>query len=59
MSKAHNRNMERKRRRGNMTPQKANNYTIEGLVESEGDESAISDLRRMMIRVFNRLKVDI
>jgi hypothetical protein len=35
MSKAHNRNMERKRRRGNMTPQKANNYTIEDLMAAK------------------------
>jgi hypothetical protein len=48
--------MERKRRQGNRTPQKTNNNKIQDLVESEEDESPISDLRRMMIRMFNELK---
>jgi hypothetical protein len=36
MSKSQNRNMENKRRQGNMTPQKVNNYTIEVLVAVKG-----------------------
>jgi hypothetical protein len=48
--------MERKRREGNRTPQKTNNNKIEDLVESEEDESPVSDLRRMMIRMFNKFK---
>jgi molybdenum-dependent DNA-binding transcriptional regulator ModE len=42
-----------------MTLQKANNHTIEDLVDSEGDESSVAEVRRMMIRMFNELKEDI
>jgi hypothetical protein len=56
MSKAQNRNMGRKRRQGNMTPQKTSNNIIEDLVESEGDETPVADLRRIMINMFNELK---
>jgi molybdenum-dependent DNA-binding transcriptional regulator ModE len=48
--------MGRKRRQGNMTPQKTNNNIIEDLVESKGDESPVTDIRRMIIRMFNELK---
>jgi hypothetical protein len=48
-----------KRRQGNTTPQKANNKTIEDLVESEEGESSVTDVRRMMIRMFYELKEDI
>jgi hypothetical protein len=41
-----------------MTPQKANNYTIEDLVESEGNESSVAEVRQM-IRMLNELKEDI
>jgi hypothetical protein len=36
----------RKRRQKNMTPQKTNNSIIEDLVESEGDESPVSGLKK-------------
>jgi hypothetical protein len=39
MSKAQNGNMGGKRKLGNTLPQKANNNTIEDLLESEGNES--------------------
>jgi hypothetical protein len=45
-----------KKKQGNRTHQKSNNNKIEDLVESEEDESPVSDLRRMMIRMFNELK---
>jgi hypothetical protein len=50
--------MGRKRKQGNMTPQKANNHSIEDLKESEGDESSVAVVKRM-IRMFNELKEDI
>jgi hypothetical protein len=56
MSKTQNRNMERKRRQGSTTPQKINNDIIEDLVESEGDEYPLTDIRKRMIRIFNELK---
>jgi tRNA uridine 5-carbamoylmethylation protein Kti12 len=48
--------MQRKRRQGNTTPQKSQNNRIGDLVESEGDEVLVVDLRRLMIRMFNKLK---
>jgi hypothetical protein len=48
--------MGRKRRQEKTTPQKTNNIIIENLVKSERDESPITDLRRMMIRMLNELK---
>jgi hypothetical protein len=47
--------MGRKRRQGNMTPQKGNSI-IEALVESEWDETPLVNLRRMMIIMFNELQ---
>jgi hypothetical protein len=41
-----------------MTPQKVNNRTIEDLVDSEGDEYPVGEVRRMMIGMFNELKED-
>jgi hypothetical protein len=55
MSKAQNRKMGRKTRRGNTIPQKTNNNIIQDLVECEGDEFPVADLRRM-IRMINELK---
>jgi hypothetical protein len=55
MSKTQNRNMWRKRRQENMTPQKTNNNIIEDLVESERDKSPVAGVRRMMIRMVNEL----
>jgi hypothetical protein len=54
MSKAQNRNMRRKRRQGNVT-----DNIIEDLVESEGDDSPVADVKRMMIRTANKHKEDI
>jgi hypothetical protein len=48
--------MGRKRRQGYMTPQKTNNNVIKDLMESEGDESPVADIRRMIIRMINELK---
>jgi hypothetical protein len=59
MTKAQHRNMGRKRRQGNTTHQKTNNSIIEDLVESRGDESPIADIRRMVIRMFNKLKEEL
>jgi hypothetical protein len=41
-----------KRRQGNKTPQKAYNNIMEDLMKSEGDESTVAHLRRMIIRMF-------
>jgi hypothetical protein len=51
--------MGRKRRQGNMTPQKANNNIIEDLMESKVDESPVADLKRMKIRKFNKLEEEL
>jgi hypothetical protein len=59
MSKAQNRNMERKRKQRNVTLQKTNNNIIEDLMESYGDESPVADLKRMMIRMFKELKEEL
>jgi hypothetical protein len=37
----------------------ANNQRIEDLVDNEGYESPIAEVRRVMIRMFNKLKEDI
>jgi hypothetical protein len=55
MSKAQNRNMGKKRRQGNMTPQKAHNNATDDLMDSERDESPVPGVIRMMIRMFNEL----
>jgi hypothetical protein len=59
MSKAQNRRIGRKRRQENTTPQKSNNNIIEDLIKSEGDESPVADVRRMIIRMFNELKEEL
>jgi hypothetical protein len=56
MSKAQNRNMGRKRSQGTTTPQKANNSIMEILVKSEGNISPVADLRRNLVRNFQKLK---
>jgi hypothetical protein len=47
--------MWRKRKQGNYTPHNTKNI-IQDLVESEGDESQVADLRKMMLRMFNECK---
>jgi hypothetical protein len=42
-----------------MNPRKANNNIIEDLKESEGDESPVADLKRMMIRKVNKLEEEL
>jgi uncharacterized protein YpuA (DUF1002 family) len=59
MSKAQDGKLGGKRRQGNRIPQKANNSTIEDLVESKEEVSSIADVRSRMIRMFNELKEDI
>jgi hypothetical protein len=49
--------MGRKRSQGH--PQKTSNNIKEDMVESEGDESPVTDLRKMMIRMFSKLKEDL
>jgi hypothetical protein len=49
MSNSQNINMGRKRRQGNMPPQKANNHKTEDLVDRE-----VEEVRRMMITMFNK-----
>jgi hypothetical protein len=58
MIKSQNRNMGNKRRQGNMTPQKVNSHTIEDLVDSEGNESAVADIRKIT-RMSKELKDDL
>jgi hypothetical protein len=48
--------MGRKRKQG---IQLLKNLTIEDLMESEGDESSLADLRRMMIRMFDEVKEEL
>jgi hypothetical protein len=43
----------------NMTTQKVNSHTIEDLVDSACDESSVSEVKRMMTRMFKELKEDI
>jgi hypothetical protein len=59
MNKSQNRNMENKRRQGNMTPQKVHNHTVEDLVDSEWEESSVSGVRRMITRMFKKSKEEI
>jgi hypothetical protein len=59
MSKVQNRNMGRKRRQRNKTPQKANNNIIEDLVESKGDKFPVADLKLMMRRKSNELEEEL
>jgi hypothetical protein len=33
--------------------------TLEDLVESEGDESSVADIRKLMIRLFDKLKEEL
>jgi hypothetical protein len=42
-----------------MTSQKTNNNIIEELVESERDDCAVADVRRMVLRMFNELKEEL
>jgi uncharacterized protein YrzB (UPF0473 family) len=41
-----------------MTPHKENNHTTKVLNDSEGDETLISELKRMMTRIIKELKED-
>jgi hypothetical protein len=38
-----------------MSPQKVNDHTIEDLADSEWDESSVAEVRKIMIRMFNKL----
>jgi hypothetical protein len=42
-----------------MTPQKTNSNLTEDLVESEGDESTVANVRIMVIRMFNEFKEEL
>jgi hypothetical protein len=59
MSKSQNTSRGNKIRQGNMTPQKVNNHTIEDLVESEGDEFPVAEVRRMFNEFKEELKENI
>jgi hypothetical protein len=48
--------MGNKRRQRTMTPQKGNNHKVELLMDNEGDESSVAEIRKMKIRIFNKLK---
>jgi hypothetical protein len=48
--------MGRKRRQWNTPPQKFNYNIIEDLIYSEGDESSVADIRRMIMRMSNEFK---
>jgi hypothetical protein len=43
---------------GNMIPQKVNNHKTKDLMNSKGDESSISKLKRMMIKMIHEMKED-
>jgi hypothetical protein len=58
MNKSQDRSIWKKEDR-RIQPQKINNLTTDNLVNSEGYESSIAQVRRMMIRIFNKLKEDI
>jgi hypothetical protein len=47
VNKSQNRSKTNRRSQDNMTPQKINNYTIEDLVDSEGDENSVSVFKKM------------
>jgi hypothetical protein len=49
MCQSQNGNTGNKRRQGNMIPQKGNNHKIEVLVDNEGDEFSVAEVRRMKI----------
>jgi hypothetical protein len=51
--------MGNRRRQGTMTPWKVNKHTIEDLVDSEGDETSASQIKRMIFRMLKELKEDI
>jgi hypothetical protein len=51
--------MGEKRRQVNITPQKTNNHIIEDLVENEGNEFSVADVRRMMVTMFSKLKEEL
>jgi hypothetical protein len=38
-----------------MTPPKVNNHTMEDLVDNEGDESTVAEVRRMTTKMFKFL----
>jgi hypothetical protein len=48
-----------KRRQGNMAPQNVNNHTIEDLVDNDRDGSSITEVRRMIVRMFKELKKEL
>jgi hypothetical protein len=56
MSKTENRNMGKKRKQEDKTPQKTSNSIIEDSVEIEGNKSPHVDLGRIMRRMFSELK---
>jgi hypothetical protein len=59
MNKPQNRNMRNKTRQGNMTLPKVNNHTIEDLVDKEGDEISVAEIKIMITVMFKELKEDI
>jgi hypothetical protein len=42
-----------------MIPQKAHNHIIEDLVDSKGDDSPFAEVKTMMVRIFNKIKVEL
>jgi hypothetical protein len=48
-----------RRKQGNMTPQKVNNHTIKDLMDSEEDETSVSEHMTMMIRMIKEVKEDL
>jgi hypothetical protein len=57
MSKSQNTSMRNRKRQVNTTPQKVNNHITKDLKDSSGDETLISELKRMIIRVTKGFKV--
>jgi hypothetical protein len=46
------------KRHRNMTPQKVKNHTTKDLVDSEGDETSISEFKRIMTKKIKEIKED-
>jgi hypothetical protein len=49
MCQSQNENMRNKRWQRTVTPQKGNHHKIEVLVDNEGDEFSVAEVRRMKI----------
>jgi hypothetical protein len=58
MTKSQKRGIRNMKRKENMTPPKMNNHTRKDLIYSEGDETSIFKLKRIMTAMVNEMKED-